>query len=388
MQTGATMPEGVPELLRLGPKIAVLPVIHGSGQCALTVRRWMLEYDFDCVAVPLPASFQEQVEEAVLQLPQPGIVIQPARQRFEPSEWAEPTGWTPEPWSAEGDADWSEEDEADGDEESVPLSYVPIDPCQPVIMAIRAALGEHVPRAFVDLETDPFMPMSATMPEPYAFRPLAGDPSSAGSGDPRSVGILVLAAWRARAAVRPHLVRLQRAALAFDPPAVPGGCRDAAGGGRCGTAAAVRARSAEPAVSVRRDPLHHRSLRTGSGRVGRRREPLDRRRQAIADGQSRCLPDGAGAPRPADHPAAAFAVPEVHPQSIADRAPHDARPVHDGDRVEADLGRPVCPPSGGNRPRLPLRSQQPGGAVGHSGHRPVSAAGRRNGPAGQPLART
>src|SRR6056297_2711292 len=173
MQTGATMPEGVPELLRLGPKIAVLPVIHGSGQCALTVRRWMLEYDFDCVAVPLPASFQEQVEEAVLQLPQPGIVIQPARQRFEPSEWAEPTGWTPEPWSAEGDADWSEEDEADGDEESVPLSYVPIDPCQPVIMAIRAALGEHVPRAFVDLETDPFMPMSATMPDPYALRHVA-----------------------------------------------------------------------------------------------------------------------------------------------------------------------------------------------------------------------
>ncbi|MEM9645888.1 MAG: hypothetical protein AAF989_12930, partial [Planctomycetota bacterium] len=50
------------------------------------------------------------------------------------------------------------------------VSYVPIDPCQPVIMAIRAAMGEHIPRAYVDLETDPFRPYSAVMPDPYAVR--------------------------------------------------------------------------------------------------------------------------------------------------------------------------------------------------------------------------
>ena len=66
----------VPELLRIGSKIAILPVIHGSGQFALTVRRWMLEKSFDCVAIPLPDSFREEVERAVLELPRPSIVIQ------------------------------------------------------------------------------------------------------------------------------------------------------------------------------------------------------------------------------------------------------------------------------------------------------------------------
>ena len=65
-----------PDLLRLGESIAVLPVIHGSGQFALTVRRWMLEQDFDCVAVPLPDSFREPTEAAILELPRPSIVIQ------------------------------------------------------------------------------------------------------------------------------------------------------------------------------------------------------------------------------------------------------------------------------------------------------------------------
>ena len=50
------------ELLKLGDRITVLPVIHGSGDFALEVRRVMLENDFDCVAVPLPPSLQEGVE--------------------------------------------------------------------------------------------------------------------------------------------------------------------------------------------------------------------------------------------------------------------------------------------------------------------------------------
>ena len=80
----------MPELLQIGPKITLLPVIHGSGQFALTVRRWMLEQDFDCIAVPLPESFRDPVEEAVLELPRPSIVIQPPSVSFEPpAVWGE-----------------------------------------------------------------------------------------------------------------------------------------------------------------------------------------------------------------------------------------------------------------------------------------------------------
>ncbi len=158
----------IPPLLEISRRIAVLPVIHGSGQCALQVRRWMLEYEFDCVAVPLPESFQRGVEEAVLALPTPRILIQPVRageaDLYQPDHY--------QPWSEANDRE-SEEGEGgdtDDDADSWPWSYVPIDPCQPVIMGIRAALGEHIPVAYIDLETDRFMPLTASMPDPYALR--------------------------------------------------------------------------------------------------------------------------------------------------------------------------------------------------------------------------
>ena len=144
----------IPELLQLGRRIAVLPVIHGSGQFALTVRRWMLETDFDCVAVPLPESFRQPVEAAVVDLPQPAIVLQPPSPRFDSAE----------------DYAWDGDQETDHEDDDDPVSFVPIDPCQPVIMAIRAAMGEHIPRAYIDLETDPFRPYSTVMPDPFAVR--------------------------------------------------------------------------------------------------------------------------------------------------------------------------------------------------------------------------
>lgn len=145
------MTASIPELLRISDRIAVLPIIHGSGQCALLVRRWMLEHRFDAVALPLPPSFRQAVEDAVLELPQPSIVIQPATQRFESAGYSH--------------------DDSDDDSETPPThSYVPVEPCQPVIMAIRAALGEHLPREYIDLETDPFIPYATVTPDPFALR--------------------------------------------------------------------------------------------------------------------------------------------------------------------------------------------------------------------------
>ena len=57
----------IPELFRIGKRISVLPIIHGSGECALLVRRWMLENAFDVAAIPLPPSFRNSVEQAVLE---------------------------------------------------------------------------------------------------------------------------------------------------------------------------------------------------------------------------------------------------------------------------------------------------------------------------------
>ncbi|MCA9271381.1 MAG: hypothetical protein KDA41_23015, partial [Planctomycetales bacterium] len=64
------------DVLRLSDKVTCLPVIHGSGDFALAVRQFMLRRAFDCVAVPLPRSFQADVEQAIGFLPSPTVVLQ------------------------------------------------------------------------------------------------------------------------------------------------------------------------------------------------------------------------------------------------------------------------------------------------------------------------
>jgi hypothetical protein len=155
------------EVLKLGQRVTCLPVIHGSGEFALAVRRVMLEQAFDCVAVPLPPSFQADVERAIDFLPVPTMVTQAEQPRYV-------TEWSPER-DAENDSDDSDDSDDEislGDEEPA-HSYVPIDPCQPVIAALRAAIAEHIPRAFIDLETARFEPSTALLPDPYALKQVA-----------------------------------------------------------------------------------------------------------------------------------------------------------------------------------------------------------------------
>ena len=49
-------------------------------------------------------------------------------------------------------------------------NYVPIDPCQPVISALRVAMGERIPRAFIDLEVERFQQDFHALPDPYALK--------------------------------------------------------------------------------------------------------------------------------------------------------------------------------------------------------------------------
>lgn len=139
--------------LSLGERITCLPVVHGSGHCALIVRKWLLENEYDCVAVCLPQSFRSQVLDGIKNLPTPSLVLQ----RCLPDYGAM--------WQPSGSPE--EEDERDSD---AAWSYVPIDPCQPVIMALRLALGEHLPIEFIDLETNVYQPDAVSMPDPYALK--------------------------------------------------------------------------------------------------------------------------------------------------------------------------------------------------------------------------
>jgi len=143
-----------PSVFQLSDRIELVPVVHGSGDMAVEVRRMLAEGSFDCIAVPLPENFQADVESAILELPRISAVIQ-----------------------RELRTNWSE---SGGDEGAEPRSnYIPIDPCQPVIAAVRFALEERMPRAFVDLPTNAWRSASIPMPDAYALKQVRSDRFSA-----------------------------------------------------------------------------------------------------------------------------------------------------------------------------------------------------------------
>ncbi|MFO0890684.1 MAG: hypothetical protein U0790_16265 [Isosphaeraceae bacterium] len=133
------------DFLTISPRIRVLPIIHGSGDFAIRVREELLARPYDCVAVPLP-SFQDDVEAAVERLPAISVVLQR---------------------------------DADGEEAQEGFSFVPIDPCQGVVAAIRTAIGERIARAFIDLETPRFEAIRGVFPDPYALKRVSPEQFSA-----------------------------------------------------------------------------------------------------------------------------------------------------------------------------------------------------------------
>ena len=121
----------------LSPRLTLLPILHGSGDFALEVRRRLLSTSCDCLAVPLPPAFEDGIEDAVCRLPAIHVVAQ-----REGGLSSDPTAY----------------------------SYVPVDPCQPLIAAVRAAVEAGIPRAYVDLEVDDFQPHGTILPDPYAIK--------------------------------------------------------------------------------------------------------------------------------------------------------------------------------------------------------------------------
>lgn len=123
-------------ILRLSPRIQVLPILHASGDVAQEVRERLISRSFDCLAVPLPPSVEDQLEQAIDDLPRISVVT------------------IPEPESDEG----------------ATVSYVPVDPCQAVIMGIRVAMGEGIPRAYLDRDVSMFEPLAFSAPDPFALK--------------------------------------------------------------------------------------------------------------------------------------------------------------------------------------------------------------------------
>ena len=122
-------------IFELSDKVQLLPVIHGSGNFSREVRQRILSSGCDCLAVCLPPEFQTTVEEGLQKLPYISV---------------------------------SALEESEGT-----LSYVPIDPVQPVIMALRIAQQEGITRRFIDLSVPQYETRHMDFPDSFALQGLS-----------------------------------------------------------------------------------------------------------------------------------------------------------------------------------------------------------------------
>jgi hypothetical protein len=111
--------------------ITVVPSIHARAAFALEVRRLFLSDSYDCVAVELPDSLREKVLEGIEELPEVSVVIY--------------------------------KDSTDK------YGYVPIDPCDSIVEAIRLGTRERRCRLrFIDADIADLNVEKTMMPDEYA----------------------------------------------------------------------------------------------------------------------------------------------------------------------------------------------------------------------------
>ena len=140
-----------PSIFAIDSRLTLIPVVNASAPFASALRRELLKRPFDALAVALPKSFANPIIEAVEQLPNLSLVALSFANNHNSTYRDSHTG---------PDAD-----------HTLPLAtYVPIDPCQGVIAAIRFALGEHIPIAWVGSDSPPLRHNAPYFPDTYALR--------------------------------------------------------------------------------------------------------------------------------------------------------------------------------------------------------------------------
>ena len=111
-------------------KVAFIPSIHGKAAFARETRRVFLEGRFRTVAVELPDSLANKAVEGLGLLPQVHVVSY--------------------------------------EEESGTRCFLPIDPCDSIIEALRLGHAENCRLEFIDMEVENFERRSVILPDPYA----------------------------------------------------------------------------------------------------------------------------------------------------------------------------------------------------------------------------
>ena len=121
------------------PEIEMIPVTHGKELFAREVRRVCSARKFDCVAVDIPSVFQDELGEAVDNLPLISAIL--ARYGRN-GAFYEGIG---ERVSLSAVINGYGNDDNDGDDDYDEWLYVPIDPCDAMIEGVRQARQRRVP---------------------------------------------------------------------------------------------------------------------------------------------------------------------------------------------------------------------------------------------------
>ena len=314
-----------------------MPIIHGSGDFAIQVREELLNRPYECVAVPLPPSFQDEVEAAVEQLPAISVVVQV-------------------------DADTEDDDgrartglQLCADR---PLPGGDRRLAHGARRADRACL--HRPRNAAVRAGHPLFSGSLRTQASQTRAIRGGAPGGGSAPAARPERRSASPGWR------PGFASWKRAIARSSSSA-----RSSTGpGSATPTSAGWNRREPEsfftPIATYAVDPrtlifaLGELPYITGLYERGRRELlpddnlSVDGVKEMVLDARE-LLEEEAPQDRPADHAAATFGLFSLHSQPVAHRPAADARPLHSGRGGPANGRRRLCPGAGRDGPIVPVR---------------------------------
>jgi hypothetical protein len=111
--------------------IRFLPILHNRLEFALEVHRQFLEFQPEAVAIELPPTLQDPILTAVKRLPYLSVILY--------------------------------------QEKSGRHIYLPIEPVDGIIEAVRLGMEQNLPVFFIDRDTEGYPQRSDPMPDPYAI---------------------------------------------------------------------------------------------------------------------------------------------------------------------------------------------------------------------------
>ncbi len=115
--------------------VAYLPVVPGRIEFALRVRQYLLEHRPSVIAIEIPSSLEDQYRVAVTRLPQMSVIVIPER----------------------------------GDDEDENATYIPIEPGDPFVEALRTARELDAEVVLLEPATHEKPHLTASYAEPYSI---------------------------------------------------------------------------------------------------------------------------------------------------------------------------------------------------------------------------